>query len=95
MRSDSMAKIRVNLSIDEDVVMKAKQIGINLSQYCENALKDAIQRLERSYPSRDPDILREPSANDHVKSRVKGGRGTVGSRLEGRRGDLNPTSWLH
>lgn len=90
-----MPKIRVNLSIDEDVVNKAKQIGINLSQYCENALKDAIQRLERGYPSRDPGIFREPYANNHAETRLKGGRGTAGSRREGRRGDLNPTSWLH
>ncbi len=32
--------------MDEEVVKKAKKIGINLSQFCENALREAIKRLE-------------------------------------------------
>ena len=44
--------------------------------------------------SRARGIYREPYS-DNAIMRIMGGRGTVGSRLEGRRGDLNPTSWLH
>ena len=32
--------------MDEEVVKKAKKIGLNLSQFCENALREAIKRLE-------------------------------------------------
>jgi len=31
-------RIRVNLTIDEDIVEKAKTIGLNLSKTCENCL---------------------------------------------------------
>jgi len=40
--------VRVNLTIDEEVVRKAKELGLNLSKTCENALKEAIRRLEGS-----------------------------------------------
>lgn len=39
-------RVKVNLTMDEEVVKKAKKIGINLSQFCENALREAIKRLE-------------------------------------------------
>lgn len=32
--------------INEEIVKKSREIGLNLSQYCENALKEAIERLE-------------------------------------------------
>ena len=37
---------RVNLTIDNDVVKKAKHLGLNLSKVAENALKDMIDRIE-------------------------------------------------
>ena len=41
-------KKQVLLYINEDVVTEAKEIGLNLSKTCENALKQAIKRLKRS-----------------------------------------------
>jgi hypothetical protein len=38
----------VNLTIDEDVVKEAKEIGLNLSKIAENALKRAILALKNS-----------------------------------------------
>ena len=37
---------RINLSMDKEVVEKAKELGINISKYCENALKEAIIKLQ-------------------------------------------------
>jgi hypothetical protein len=89
-----MGKTKVTLSMDEDVVKQAKNIGLNISKTCENALKEAISRLEGSYSSRDPGIYRKPYSLNEIQT-IQGDRGTAGSRREGRRGDLNPTSWLH
>ena len=33
--------------MDRKVVGKAKKIGLNISQFCENALKEAIEALEQ------------------------------------------------
>ena len=41
-------QVRVNLTIDEDVVKEAKEIGLNLSKIAENALKRAILALKNS-----------------------------------------------
>ena len=40
-------KVKVNLTMDRKVVEKAKKIGLNLSQFCENALKEVIEALEQ------------------------------------------------
>lgn len=77
--SDSVGKIRINLSMYEDVVNKAKEIGFNISKTCENALNEAIRRLEGSSSSRDPGIFRKPYSNN-VETRAKGDRATIGSR---------------
>ncbi len=39
-------KIRVNLYLDEAVVKEARELGLNISKYCENALKEAIKKLK-------------------------------------------------
>ena len=39
-------RVKVNLAMDKEVVKEAKKIGINLSQFCENALREAIKRLK-------------------------------------------------
>ena len=39
-------KKNVLLYLDEDVVEEAKELGLNLSKVCENALKEAIKRLK-------------------------------------------------
>lgn len=41
-------KTKVTLTIDEEVIKNAKQIGLNISQFCENALKNAIKALKPS-----------------------------------------------
>jgi hypothetical protein len=43
--SVSMARA-VTLFMDEEVVKKGKEIGLNLSKVCENALKEKIELLE-------------------------------------------------
>ena len=43
-------QVRVNLTIDEQVVKKAKDLGLNISKVSENALKRAIKALEQSNP---------------------------------------------
>ena len=67
-------QVRVNLTIDREVVTKAKEIGLNLSKVCENCLKQGIKSLESTMFRENP---------------REGGTGTVGSDWCGRR-DLNP-----
>ena len=40
-------KVKVNLTMNKEVVEKAKKLGLNISQFCENALKEAIDLLEQ------------------------------------------------
>ena len=42
-------RIRVNLTIDEDIVEKAKTLGLNLSKTCENCLFRSIKAIETAY----------------------------------------------
>ncbi len=46
-------KRNVLLYMDEEIVEKAKKIGLNISQYCENCLKQAIERLEGLNPPKN------------------------------------------
>ena len=41
-----MGKVKLTLTVDADVVQKARALGLNLSKVCENALQDHIRRLE-------------------------------------------------
>jgi post-segregation antitoxin (ccd killing protein) len=41
------AKIRINITVDVEVHRKAHELGLNVSKVCENALKEAVRRLER------------------------------------------------
>ena len=55
-------QVRVNLSMDKEVIEKAKELGINpskfcenalgknLSNFCENALKEAIEKMQNQKP---------------------------------------------
>ena len=38
-------KVKVTLTIDDEVVENAKQVGLNLSQFCENILRRALITL--------------------------------------------------
>ena len=43
--------VKVNLTIDEDIIREAKEIGLNLSKISENALKQAIFALKSANQS--------------------------------------------
>ena len=40
-------KTRTTLYLDAELVKNAHQLGLNVSKIAENALKDAIERMER------------------------------------------------
>ena len=46
-----MAKKNLMIYVEEEVVEKAKELGLNISKVCENCLKDMIKRIEGSNPS--------------------------------------------
>ncbi len=39
-------QVKLSLSIDQEVVKKAKELGFNLSKVCENCLKRHIQAIQ-------------------------------------------------
>ena len=39
-------KGKITLYVDLEVVREAKELGLNISKVCENALKEAIRRLK-------------------------------------------------
>ena len=41
-------KKKLTIYVKEEITEKAKDIGLNISRICENALKEAIRRLEGS-----------------------------------------------
>jgi len=43
-------KKNVVIYLDPEVVKEAKELGLNISKVCENALKEAIRRLKGEYP---------------------------------------------
>ena len=71
-------KVKVTLTIDGDVVNNAKQIGLNLSQFCESALINAIKALKPSNSSLKPKI--------RLLS-----QGSSAKKVEWTGGDLNPS----
>lgn len=58
----SLGKVRVNLTIDEEVKSKAEELGLNLSKVAENALKEAVRRLEDADPPKRADSSVNASA---------------------------------
>jgi hypothetical protein len=40
-------KKNVTIRIDENLVQKAKEVGLNISKVSENALEETIRRIER------------------------------------------------
>ena len=79
-------KIRVNLYLDEAVVKEAKELGLNLSKYCENALRTAIRKLK------ELNIKEESIHQDNLSKNSElnncGGNSWCGAR------DLNPGNRL-
>ena len=46
-------KTYVTIYVDEEIVRKAKDLGFNISKLCENAMKQAIKRMEGSNCERE------------------------------------------
>ena len=53
-------KVRTTLTIDEDVLRTAMQIGINVSQFCENALREGIEKLRNPKNPSESDSASPP-----------------------------------
>jgi hypothetical protein len=49
-------KKNVVLYLDPEVVREAKELGLNISKVCENALKEAVRRLK----GEDCEVVRPP-----------------------------------
>jgi hypothetical protein len=62
-----MVKVNINLTIEEEIIKKGKDLGLNISKVCENALVDMIGRIEGS-GSRD-----NPSFSASAFSKRAGG----------------------
>ncbi|NIW50878.1 MAG: hypothetical protein GWN17_01395, partial [Candidatus Korarchaeota archaeon] len=39
-------KKRINITVEAEIAEKAHELGLNVSKTCENALKEAIRRLQ-------------------------------------------------
>ena len=44
---NGLAKVKLTLTVEEEVIKKGKKLGLNLSQVAENAFIDMIKRIER------------------------------------------------
>lgn len=67
-----MGKLKITaIRIDEDDLAKAKDLGINVSQVCRNAVKEAIRRMDGLSQSKDSGIYREPYSDNSIM-RAKG-----------------------
>ena len=63
-----MGKKRLtSMRIDEDLLKKAHDLGLNVSKVCENALKEMIKRLETPVAQKEPkDCPDNPQENGVV-----------------------------
>ena len=78
-----LVKVRTTILIEDAILKQAQQLGLNVSQYCENALKIGIQALTNSF---------QKIAQNQVANAEKGSFGTVGSERWWGSWDLNPGS---
>ena len=46
MGKQRMAKKNLMITVEEDLIKQAKELGLNISKICENALKIYISRLQ-------------------------------------------------
>ena len=66
-------KKNVTIRIDENLVQKAKELGLNISKVSENALKEMIRRIESpSAPKGSKDCLENPQNSESI-SLINGG----------------------
>ncbi len=88
-----MGKLKITaIRIDEEDLAKAKDLGINVSQVCRNAVKEAIRRMGGAYPSRDHGIFRNPYPDDAQSRSVVGLPGFEPGSREPESRSLNQTS---
>lgn len=51
-----MSKKRTNITLDPEVINKARELGINISQTSQRALKQQINRIQQGHPPTQSDI---------------------------------------
>ena len=74
-----------SVRIKREIFEKAKQLGLNISKICENALKVYIERLEGV----ENELIKKPNSKTENSQARGRERENVGSDWCGRR-DLNP-----
>ena len=58
-------KVVTSIRLDRDVLRTAEEIGLNVARISENALKDAIKRLQTSVQDTETkEVLREGRGRD-------------------------------
>ena len=83
IRIGESVKAKLTLLIESEIIERAKNLGLNISRFCENALKIGIEALTNSF---------QKIAQNQTASSEKGGFGTVGSERWWGSWDLNPGS---
>ena len=76
-----MGKVKLTLSVEEDVVQKARALGLNLSKVCENALNDYIKRLEAPkyrYVAEDNASTKVIGSPEEIRTPVAGSKALEG-----------------
>ena len=68
-------KVRTTLYLDKKVVERGKELGLNLSQVCENSLIVAISAMEHVYG------LNNDSSSSDSSSNLSGGSGGIRTKF--------------
>lgn len=82
-----MKKMKLTaIRVDEEDLKKAKKLGINISQVCRNAVKEAIRRMERPSTQENPKNASNSAPIQPSKSQVVRlpGREPRGARAHGK-----------
>jgi len=69
------------MRLDEDLVRKAHDLGLNVTKVCENALKDLINRIENPNFQKDSKNCSDNSQNSDWWGRPDLNRGPERPRL--------------
>ena len=80
-------KVRTNILIEESVLRTAQELGINVSKYCENALKIGIEALKNTQNQ-----IQQQNKTQNSFSLSEGSLLPKEKVLECGRRDLNPGS---
>ena len=100
-----MGKRLISIKVEEEIWKEAKEVGLNVSKICENALKEAVKRLKTLYPQEvTPLALNGPPGQRHncegEKDKIfNGGPNGTRTRVSGVRGQYprpldDGTIWL-